>query len=117
MEKNRVRINVAGSTYTILSEEEESYVKAIGEEVDKKISEIKKRSSDISSLMAAILTAMDFCDLYRKSLSEKNKINNENKNHFNITESLRKENSLLREKIGDLEMKLRAINMKNNVKK
>lgn len=116
MSKNRVRVNIAGSSYTILSEESEDYVHSIGEEVDAKISDIKKSSSDISSLMAAILTAMDFCDLYKKSIANNNGLEDESKETFNANESLRKENNALRARINNLEMKLNSINMKKHGK-
>ncbi len=114
MQKNRVKVTIAGSSYMILSEENEDYVRSVSEEIDKKIESIKKSSSDISSLMAAILTAMEFCDLYKKSISTSSELNVKSQNYINVNEKLRLENSELRKRISDLEMKIGAINIKNS---
>lgn len=116
MSKNRVVINVAGSSYRILSEESSEYVRLVSEEVDEKITNAKKSSSDISNLMAAILTAMDFCDLYRKSIKNKADLENQNRTTKEVNESLKIENNILRTKIAKLEMKLSTLNNKNNIK-
>ena len=116
MSKNRVRLNIAGSIYTILSEENENYVRSVGDEIDKKINQIKKSSTDISSLMAAILTAMDFCDLYKKSIENQRDLENKNKNYYSMNENLRTENNTLKIKIDSLEKKLNAMSIKNNGK-
>ncbi len=116
MSKNRVVINIAGSSYRVLSEESAEYVRLVSEEVDARITRAKKSSSDISSLMAAILTAMDFCDLYRKSVKNKAELESQNRSIRDINESLRMENNILRAKIGKLEMKLSALTTKKNGK-
>ncbi len=116
MAKNRVRVNIAGSSYVVLSEENEDYIRTISEDIDKKINDIKKSSTDISSLMAAILTAMDFCDFYKKSTSVSSEFSNKIQTYINANESLRQENSELRKKISDLEMKLQALSIKSNIK-
>ncbi len=113
MQKNRVKVNIAGSSYIVLSEENEDYIRNISEDVDEKIKDIKKSSTDISSLMAAILTAMDFCDFYKKSESASAEFKKQNQNYINANESLRKENSELRKRLSEMEMKLQAISIKN----
>lgn len=119
MSKNRVRLNIAGSEYTFLSEEEEGYVRSIGFQVDSKIREAKKVSSDISTLMAAILTSMDFCDLYGKSINNLYNLQNRTNEYLETaakaqmeTERLREENNLLKKKISTLEEKIQMKNIK-----
>ena len=112
MLKNKVRVNIAGSYYVILSDEEESYTKLIAEEVNKKIEEIKKSSSDISSLMAAILTAMDFCDLYSKSILTLSNSNIKDEQRVKEKENLQKENSELKKKINEMEKKIKFLENK-----
>ena len=112
MLKNKVRVNIAGSNYVVLSEEEESYTKLVAEEVNKKIEEIKKSSSDISSLMAAILTAMDFCDLYSKSILTISNLNIKGEEHIKEKEMLQKENSELKKKIFEMEKKIKILESK-----
>ena len=122
MPKNRVRLNIAGSDYNFLSDENEGYVRSVGAQVDSKIREAKKVSSDISTLMAAILTSMDFCDLYRKSVNNLYNLENRINEYLNnITKSqveiekLRAENKDLINRISDLEIKISSMDSGRNL--
>lgn len=58
MEKNRIKVTVAGNTYTILSDEPAAYVEQLGREVD----EILTRhitQGHLSPIKAAVLTLLD----------------------------------------------------------
>ncbi|MCI8496806.1 MAG: cell division protein ZapA [Clostridiales bacterium] len=68
-QKNRVRLNIAGSEYVILSSEDENYIRSIGLEVDSRMTEIQEGSPCISTTMAAVLAAFDCCDATRKAVS------------------------------------------------
>lgn len=111
MEKNRIKINIAGSSYVILSDESEGYVRSIADEINSKVELIGRKSSDISNLMAAILTAMDFCDLYKKTIKIADEMERNYKNYASVNERLRKENSGLRRIISGLEAKLEKFNV------
>lgn len=112
--KNKVKVTIAGRTYNILSDESESYVKAIGDEVGQSMIKIKKGSKGIvTDLMAAILAAMDFCDICKKSVRNASNIGRKineyttESNNFQMKlEELQTENEVLKMKIAELETKL-----------
>lgn len=62
MEKENVVIRVAGSEYTILTDEDPSYVEALAATLDKDVTDIIKSNSRLSMTQAAILAALDYAD-------------------------------------------------------
>lgn len=67
MSKNRVKLNICGSECVISSDDSESYVRSIGDEVEKAMEDILGKNDRISITMAAIITALSFCDDAHKS--------------------------------------------------
>lgn len=67
MMKNKIKLNIAGSEYVISSDEDEKYVRELGDEVDRKIHETLKSNTRISTTVAAVLVALGYCDEAKKS--------------------------------------------------
>lgn len=63
----KIRLFIAGEEYNIGTDEDLDYVAGIGEELDKKITELMQNNSRISVTQAAIVTALEYADLYKKS--------------------------------------------------
>ncbi len=63
--KSKVKIRVAGTEYTVLTQESADYTKGLAKEVDDSIQEMCS-SGRISITAAAILTAVNLCDRIRK---------------------------------------------------
>lgn len=62
MDKETVVIHVAGSEYSILTEEDRSYVEALADTLDKDITAIVQANRRLSMTQAAILVALDYAD-------------------------------------------------------
>ncbi|MCQ2462047.1 MAG: cell division protein ZapA [Clostridia bacterium] len=67
MEKNRVKLVVGGAEYTVLADDDTKYVQELGKEVDSALDSIIKENKRISTTQAAILLALDYADMYKKS--------------------------------------------------
>lgn len=63
----KIRLQIAGEEYNISTDDDLEYVAEIGAELDKKISELMQSNSRISVTQAAIVTALEYADLYKKS--------------------------------------------------
>ncbi len=66
----RIRLVVAGIEYYINTDEAESYMRAVGDAVDAKIAELSKSSPCLSTTMAAVLCALQYCDDCNKLTEE-----------------------------------------------
>lgn len=67
MDKIKVKINIAGSEFTVLSQDDETYTTMIANEVDRKINEIRTANPQVSVTAAAMLAALNFCDSVKKA--------------------------------------------------
>lgn len=67
MEKNKIKLNICGTNYTITTDDTEEYMLAIGEQVDRKIKSTMDKNPTISTLMGAELVALEYCDLLNKA--------------------------------------------------
>ncbi len=66
MEKNKVRVIINGSEYTLVTSEPAEYVQKVAIRVDRKLKEIKKEAPQLTNSMAALLTAINLSDEYIK---------------------------------------------------
>lgn len=108
-EKNRVKLFIAGSEYVMLSDDNEEYVKALGEDVDEKISELMSRNSRLSPMMASILTALDYCDQYKKALSTADNLRSQIKDYLEDSAKARIEADEARREIERLNREIQAL--------
>lgn len=70
MSKNRIKLNICGSECVISSDDSESYVRSIGDEVEKAMEDITSKNERVSITMAAIITALRYCDEAHKAPAE-----------------------------------------------
>ncbi len=63
---NKVKIEIGGNTYTINTEEKESYIKALGEEVNARINRLLQENKYLSPTMVASIAALQYCDEAKK---------------------------------------------------
>ena len=66
MALNRLKANICGTTYTLVSEETVSYMRDLVAEVDADMTNILAADSRMSTTMAAVLTAVTNADKARK---------------------------------------------------
>ena len=66
MALNRLKANICGTTYTLVSEESVSYMRDLVAEVDTDMTNILTADSRMSTTMAAVLTAVTNADKARK---------------------------------------------------
>lgn len=63
----KIRLLIAGEEYNIGTDDDLDYVAQLGEELDKKISALMGKNARISVTQAAIVTALEYADLAKKS--------------------------------------------------
>jgi len=60
--KNRVEVEIFDNSCVLVGDEDEEYIKGCADYVDKKIREVVKKTSTISTLRAIILAAVNITD-------------------------------------------------------
>ena len=66
MEKNKVKVLICGTEYTLVSPEEPEYVQRVAVLADKKLNEIYQSSPRLSTALAAMLATINLADDYIK---------------------------------------------------
>jgi cell division protein ZapA len=64
---NKIRITVGGIDYIIASEDDEIYVRKIGEELNVKLDDLARKNPYLSTTMVAVLAALEYCDTAKKA--------------------------------------------------
>ena len=112
-QKNKVEVRIAGCDYTLVGNESEEYIQKIGLYVDKKMNEILKANSKLSTSMAAVLTAINVADDFFKTYESEESLREELEQCKQELEKLKAErqklisaNKLLSEKNTSLQMEL-----------
>ena len=67
MVRNKVKLNIAGAEYAIVTEDDVKYVSELGKDVDRAINQTMKENPHISVTQAAVLTTLTFADEYKKA--------------------------------------------------
>ena len=89
MDKTKVKLRICDIDCTITSDDNEEYVRTIGDEIDRAISAVLKKNDRISLSMAAIITAMTYCDESAKTKAELAELKTLDKNRLNEYERLK----------------------------
>lgn len=87
--KNRVKLNIGGIEIAVLSDESEEYVLGVGQEVDRRIKSQLTTNPSMSVTTAAIITALDLCDEYRKSTAAQDNLRVQMKNYLEDSAKLK----------------------------
>ncbi len=88
--RNRVHIHIAGESYTMVSEEEESYMQQVASLVDRKISEAHMMPG-VSRMQSTVLAACNIADQYYKAAESADNLRAQMKKYLEESESLRRE--------------------------
>ncbi|MDD2362457.1 MAG: cell division protein ZapA [Oscillospiraceae bacterium] len=65
--KNRIKLTICDTEYIITSDEPESYVRELGDELDRSMTALVNSDMRISTTMAAVMTALTLADEARKA--------------------------------------------------
>lgn len=76
MEKQKVKLRIAGREYTLLSSDSPEHVHRVGIYVDRKISEVEQ-ATRLPSNMVAVLTALNLGDELLKAQDENTRLRRE----------------------------------------
>lgn len=119
---NRIKITIFGKDYFIKSEESEEYYKNLALKVDESISEFMKYSVNSTTQSATVMTALSAFDEIQKLTESSDNIRKQIKTYSEETAKAKaerdealKENESLKQKIGDLENKIKVESLKSAI--
>ncbi|MDR1565607.1 MAG: cell division protein ZapA [Oscillospiraceae bacterium] len=105
----KVRVNIRGVDYTIVSDDNEEYILSIGNEIDKKLTQMIESNSKISTTTAAVLCALSYCDESRKSGENADNLRSQVKDYLEDSSRSRVEAEDARREIDRLKRELQTL--------
>ena len=113
MSKNRIKLNICGCECVISSEDSENYIRSVGDEVQKAITGTMDRNERVSVTMAAIISALSYCDDAHKNSAAAENLRSQIKDYLEDSskarleaEEARRENERLKREIQTLRSRL-----------
>lgn len=87
--KNRVKLTIADCEFFVASEDSEEYILKTGASVDEYIRNIMSSAPNMSTTLAAMLAALDFCDKAAKEKAAADNLRSQIKACFDEAAELR----------------------------
>ncbi len=94
-DKNKVEVRITGKDYTLMGVESEEYMQKVALYIDKKMNEVIRVNSKLSTSMASVLSAINVADDYFKAYESVISLNKELKAAKDEVERLTEENRRL----------------------
>lgn len=66
---NKVRVTIAGAQYAVATSDSEKYVESLAQKLDDDINELLSANDKLSVTRAAVFSALEYLDEYRKSVA------------------------------------------------
>lgn len=114
--KNRVKLVIADCDIYVASEDTEEYIRETGARVDEHIRNLKNKSPTMSTTLAAILAALDFCDEATKEREAADNLRSQIKECLDETAKLRAELEAAKKREEEAQQQLKALKALNGLK-
>lgn len=87
MNRNKVRLSIAGGDYSLITEDDPKYIQALGKDVDLAIAKLMKENSRISTTQAAVLTTLQYADEWHKATETADRLREQIKDYLDDASS------------------------------
>ncbi len=109
MEKNRVKVLINGTEYTLVSTEEPEYVQRVAVLADRKLTEIYESSPRLSTALASMLAAINLADDYIKLDDAADNLRTQISESLKTEEKLSAELTEYKERVAKLEEEVQTL--------
>jgi len=103
---------IGGAEYVITSDDDNEYILSVGEEIDRAMEELTRNKSRMSTTMAAVLTALDYCDRYKKESGNMGNMRGQMKDYLEDSTRTRIELDESRREISRLQSEIQSLRLR-----
>ena len=115
MDTNKIKVNIAGTVYTIIGEKSKTEVEEIANFVDEEIKKITSQNYLLNSTMAATLVALNVSSDYFDLKNEINLLSEDSEFPIKKQEEFIKNNQKMEKEKEELKQTVKELTDKNNV--
>lgn len=109
MSKNRIKLNICGCECVISSEDSENYMRSVGDEVQKAITGLMDKNGRISVTMAAMISALSYCDESHKNSAAAENLRSQIKDYLEDSSKARMEAEEARKEMERLKREIQTL--------
>ena len=113
MEKNKVKLNIGGSEYSFITDDDVKYFRELGREVDLALAQVMKDNPRISLTQAAVLTALDYADEYKKASADADHLREQIKDYLDDAANAKSKADWARRETEKAKKELEDANLEN----
>lgn len=113
MEKNKVKVTIAGSEYILTTEDDPEYTANLAAQVNDKIAEILSSSSRLSVTQAAILCSLDYADAAKRVEESADNLRSQIQDYLEDAAKARTDAEIAKREADRLSKELDAIRRRN----
>ena len=114
MSKNRIRLDICGIECTLGSDDSESYIRSIAEEVEKAITAMQRQNEHLSTAAAAVFASLNFCDDAHKAQASADNLRTQIRDYVEDASRARLEADEARREIERLNRELQTLRARWN---
>jgi len=107
--KHKIRLNICGCGCAVTSDDSESYIRSVGDEVQKAMTDIMKKDERISVTLAAVITALSCCDDAHKASDAADNLRSQIKDYLEDSSRARIETEEAKREIERLKREIKTL--------
>lgn len=107
--KNKIKLNICGCNCAVTSDDSESYIRSVGDEVQKAMTDIMKKDERISVTLAAVITALSYCDDSHKASDAADNLRSQIKDYLEDSSRARIETEEAKREVERLKRELKTL--------
>lgn len=109
MEKNKIKINICGYDFSVVTDEDKHYMANIAGKVERKVNKMLEANSRLSTAAAALFAAMDYCDQVQKANGDGDNLRDQLKDYLEESGNARKQLDESKKEIERLKREVAAL--------
>ena len=109
---NKVKLTICGTDYFITSEDDESYIRSVGDEVNERMSTMLAENQRVSTTMAAVLCALSYADENRKANNTSDNLRSQIKEYLEDSQRSRLEADESKREVERLRRELQTLRLR-----
>ena len=113
MAATKIKLNIAGVEYSIITEDDIRYVQELGRDLDRTITKIMKESPRLSTTQAAVLAALNYADECKKATDSADRLREQIKDYLDDASNAKSKADWARHELEEAKRQLENLIIEN----
>ncbi len=114
MEKNKVKVTICGTEYTISAEDDKEYLAELGQELNDRMTGLLKENQRLSITQCAVLSALEYLDAFKKADANAENLRSQIQDYLEDAARARTDSEITKREVERLGKELSALRSKKS---